>query len=102
MIQLVCFYCKFKCMKEVINMKVLVTGGYGFIGSHVADRFYKEGYEVFIIDNLSTGTKENVKIKHKSYILSVDDPKCEEIFRSNRFDIIVHLAAQVSVSKSLV
>lgn len=83
-------------------MKVLITGGYGFIGSHVAERFYKEGYEVHIIDNLTTGNKENVKIKHKSYILSVEDPKCKDIFTSYNFDIVVHLAAQVSVAKSII
>ncbi|MFC4596613.1 NAD-dependent epimerase/dehydratase family protein [Cohnella hongkongensis] len=83
-------------------MKVLITGGYGFIGSHVADRFFKEGYEVFIIDNLSTGNKANVQIKHRGYTLDVTDPKCEEIFRAYRFDTVVHLAAQISVSKSVV
>ncbi|WP_171056278.1 NAD-dependent epimerase/dehydratase family protein [Paenibacillus sinopodophylli] len=82
-------------------MKVLISGGYGFIGSHVADRFHKEGYEVFIIDNMSTGRKENINFKHKGYQLSVEDPKCEEIFRSNRFDAVVHLAAQVSVAESV-
>ncbi|MER2000701.1 MAG: GDP-mannose 4,6-dehydratase, partial [Lysinibacillus sp.] len=82
-------------------MKVLITGGYGFIGSHVADQFYKEGYEVHILDNLSSGKKENIQFKHKSYILSVDDPKCSDIFKSYQFDTVVHLAAQVSVSKSV-
>lgn len=83
-------------------MKVLITGGYGFIGSHVAERFFKEGYEVYIIDNLSTGKKENVSFKHKGYILSVEDEKCEEIFKSYDIDVVVHLAAQVSVAKSIV
>ncbi|OAB47258.1 NAD-dependent epimerase/dehydratase family protein [Paenibacillus antarcticus] len=82
-------------------MKVLVTGGYGFIGSHVAERFNKEGYEVFIIDNLATGNIHNVNFKHKGYHLSVEDRKCEEIFRSNRFDVVVHLAAQVDVMTSI-
>ncbi|MFJ8065532.1 NAD-dependent epimerase/dehydratase family protein [Psychrobacillus sp. NPDC096426] len=82
-------------------MRVLITGGYGFIGSHVADKFYKEGYEVFIIDDFSSGKKENISFKHKNYELSVDDPKCEEIFKSYRFDVVVHLAAQVSVAKSI-
>ncbi|NOU84525.1 NAD-dependent epimerase/dehydratase family protein [Paenibacillus sp. LMG 31460] len=82
-------------------MKVLITGGYGFIGSFVAERFFKEGYEVYIIDNLSTGNKQNVDFKHKGYVLSVEDRKCEEIFRSNRFDTVVHLAAQVSVKTSV-
>lgn len=84
------------------GMKVLITGGYGFIGSHVAERFHKEGYEVFIIDNLVTGRKENIQFKHKGYILSIGDKKCEEIFRAHQFDAVVHLAAQVSVNKSLV
>lgn len=82
-------------------MRVLITGGYGFIGSHVAERFSREGYDVFIIDNLSTGKKENVSIKHKGYILAIEDPKCEEIFKSYKFDIVVHLAAQSSVSQSM-
>jgi len=82
-------------------MKVLVTGGYGFIGSHVVERFHKEGHEVFILDNLSTGRKENITFKHKGYIVSIEDNKCEEIFRSNKFDIVVHLAAQASVSYSI-
>ncbi|AZN39571.1 NAD-dependent epimerase/dehydratase family protein [Paenibacillus albus] len=82
-------------------MKVLITGGYGFIGSHVADRFNKEGYEVYIIDNLTSGTTQNVNYKHKGYRLSAEDKKCEEIFRSNRFDAVVHLAAQVNVTESI-
>ncbi|WP_166242816.1 NAD-dependent epimerase/dehydratase family protein [Paenibacillus turpanensis] len=82
-------------------MKVLITGGYGFIGSFVSERFYKEGYEVTIIDNLSSGAKENVPFKHKSYLLSVEDPKCEEVFRNNRFDAVIHLAAQPNVHTSI-
>jgi len=82
-------------------MKVLITGGYGFIGSHVVDRFYKEGYEVYIIDDFSAGRRENVACKHKSYNLSVEDAACEEVFRSFPFDVVVHLAAQASVHASI-
>ncbi|WP_172954373.1 NAD-dependent epimerase/dehydratase family protein [Solibacillus sp. R5-41] len=82
-------------------MKVLITGGYGFIGSHVADRFYKEGYEVHIIDNLVTGKAENIPFKHKFYHLSIDDPKCRDVFADYDFDIVVHLAAQASVATSM-
>ncbi len=82
-------------------MRVLITGGYGFIGSFVAERFYQEGYDVSIIDNLSTGDKKNVEFKHKGYVLSVEDSKCEEVFKSGRFEVVVHLAAQVSVAESL-
>ncbi|MCU6710806.1 GDP-mannose 4,6-dehydratase [Paenibacillus sp. J5C_2022] len=83
-------------------MKVLVTGGYGFIGSHIAERFHKEGHDVVIIDNLSTGKREYINFKHKSHSLSIEDPKCEEIYRSNKFDIVVHMAAQVSVTDSII
>jgi len=82
-------------------VKVLITGGYGFIGSHVAERFNKEGYEVFIIDNLVSGSIHNVTFKHKGYRLDIEDRKCEEIFRSNRFDAVVHLAAQANVAQSI-
>ncbi|EKN69248.1 hypothetical protein BABA_11056 [Neobacillus bataviensis LMG 21833] len=82
-------------------MKILVTGGYGFIGSFVAETFFREGHEVYIIDNLSTGNKENVTFKHKFYQVNVEDPSCGDIFRSNRFDVVIHLAAQVNVGTSM-
>lgn len=82
-------------------MKVLVTGGLGFIGFHVAERFHKEGYEVHIIDNLSSGTTYDVHFKYKLYQLDIEDEKCEEVFRLNQFDAVVHLAAQVNVTASI-
>lgn len=81
-------------------MKVLITGGCGFIGSHVAERFFKEGHEIFIIDNLSAGSRNNVSIQHKFYNLNVADKKCEEVFRVNKIDFVIHLAAQVDVNIS--
>lgn len=81
-------------------MKVLITGGCGFIGSHVAERFSKEGHEICVIDNLSTGVEANLGIKHKLYKLNVADKNCEEVFRVNNFDCVVHLAAQVDVTLS--
>ncbi|MFD2670720.1 NAD-dependent epimerase/dehydratase family protein [Marinicrinis sediminis] len=82
-------------------MNVLITGGYGFIGSFVAERFFKEGYKIYIIDNLSTGHKENVTIPHHFYELDITDSKCEEVFRSVQFDVVVHLAAQTNVHTSI-
>ncbi|WP_391572653.1 NAD-dependent epimerase/dehydratase family protein [Cohnella sp.] len=82
-------------------MKVLITGGYGFIGSHVAERFHKEGHDVYVIDNLKSGKRENISFKHKGYILSIADAKCAEVFRANKFEVVVHLAAQVSVMHSI-
>lgn len=81
-------------------MRVLITGGYGFIGSSVAERFYKEGHKIYILDDLSTGRKENISFNHKAWILDIADSKCEEIFKANQFDVVIHLAAQVEVGKS--
>ncbi|KOP82863.1 NAD-dependent epimerase/dehydratase family protein [Cytobacillus solani] len=82
-------------------MKVLITGGYGFIGSYVSEKFYREGHEIHILDNLTTGKKSNVQFRHQSYLLNIDDEQCEQIFRTNKFDIVIHLAAQVDVEKSI-
>ncbi|MCT4606505.1 MAG: NAD-dependent epimerase/dehydratase family protein [Marinisporobacter sp.] len=82
-------------------MRALITGGYGFIGSHVAERFYKEGHEIHIIDNLSAGDQENVKIKHKFYPLDIIDDKCEEIFSTIQFDVVVHSAAHIDAAASV-
>lgn len=82
-------------------MKVLITGGYGFIGSFVAEKFYREGHEVHILDNLSAGKKSNIYFRHQSYIYNIEDEQCEQIFKKNKFDIVIHLAAQVSVEKSI-
>lgn len=81
-------------------MQVLITGGCGFIGSHVAERFVKEGHAVVIIDNLSTGLRDNVAVKHKFYELDVTDAKCADVFRIHNFDCIIHFAAQTDVSTS--
>lgn len=82
-------------------MRVLITGGYGFIGSFVGEMFSLEGHEVHIIDNLSSGSKENIKFNHKLHQIDVDDPFCEEIFKEFKFDVVIHLAAQVNVTVSM-
>ncbi|MBC8062764.1 MAG: NAD-dependent epimerase/dehydratase family protein [Clostridiaceae bacterium] len=82
-------------------MKVLITGGRGFIGSHVAEVFYKEGHNIFIIDNLSAGDATNGKCKHKTYKFNVEDEKCDEVFRINKFDVVIHLAAQTNSANSV-
>ncbi len=74
-------------------MKVLVTGGYGFMGSSIAQKFYEEGYEIYIVDNLSKGKKENLKINHKFYNLDINDLQCEKIFKLHRFDLVIHAAS---------
>lgn len=82
-------------------MNILITGGYGFIGSFIAERFFKENHSIFIIDNLSSGKKENVHFKHHSLICNIEDEKCESFFRTHSFDVVIHCAAQTNVQQSI-
>jgi UDP-glucuronate decarboxylase len=81
-------------------MKVLIAGGYGFIGSFIADKLYKEGHDVFIIDNLSSGNPENILFKHKFYSLNVESEECETIFRTNSFDSVIFAVSNSNVHTS--
>lgn len=81
--------------------RALVTGGAGFIGSHVADLFIAEGYDVEIIDNLSTGHRRNLPDGARLHEVSVTSPEASSIIREGRFDVLVHLAAQIDVRKSV-
>jgi len=82
-------------------MKILVTGGAGFIGSHIVDRLVKESHKVVIIDNLSTGRKENLNPKAKFYKLDIQNPGVAEVFKKEKPEIVFHLAAQIDVRKSV-
>jgi UDP-glucose 4-epimerase len=81
--------------------KVLVTGGAGFIGSHVADMFLAREWEVTIVDDLSTGKRENVPAEAKLHETSVTSPDLARLVTETSFDVIVHLAAQIDVRKSV-
>jgi len=83
------------------NYKILVTGGAGFIGSHIVDRLVDEGYKVFVIDNLSTGKKENLNLKAKFYKTDIQSSKISQIFDKEKPNIIFHLAAQTDIRKSV-
>lgn len=83
-------------------MKILLTGGAGFIGSWVAEKYIENGYEVFIVDNLSTGKREFIPKDAIFYEVDIrDKEKMEKIFKENKFDIINHHAAQTSVNVSI-
>lgn len=83
-------------------MKILVTGGAGFIGSHVVDQYIKEGHEVFIIDNLTTGKKENLNFQASFHNIDIRDRKAiESFFKEVKPDILNHHAAQLNVRKSV-
>ena len=83
--------------------KVLITGGAGFIGSHIADRFLENGYMVLAADNLVTGNIDNIKNKDiKFFNVDIrDKEKLEKLFNDEKPDYVMHLAAQVSVSSSV-
>lgn len=81
--------------------KVLVTGGAGFIGSHVADLFVANGFEVVVVDNLSTGKRENVPRNARFHEIGVNSPEFADLVRDGAFDVIAHLAAQMDVRKSV-
>ena len=74
-------------------MKILVTGGAGFIGSHLVDRLIKEGHKIVVVDNLSTGKKENLNKRAKFYKVDICSPKISEIFKKEKPQVVFHLAA---------
>lgn len=82
-------------------MKILVTGGAGFIGSHIVEKLLAQGNDVVIVDNLSTGKKENIHPKAKFYKLSILDPKLENVFKKEKPSYAIHQAAQVDVTRSI-
>jgi UDP-glucose 4-epimerase len=83
-------------------MNILVTGGCGFIGSHIVDAYIDSGHKVWIIDNLSTGNIKNLNPKAKFIEKNIEDSNIEEIFKDVKFDIINHHAAQINVRVSVV
>ena len=82
-------------------MKILLTGGAGFIGSNVADRYLEMGHDVIIIDNLVTGKKENIPSGAKFYELDICDEGISQVFAEEKPDILNHHAAQMDVRKSV-
>jgi len=81
--------------------KICVTGGAGFIGSHIVDMFLGQGHEVFVIDDLSTGLKENLSSKAVFFESDICSAEAAEIIAEQQPEIIVHTAAQMSVRVSM-
>jgi UDP-glucose 4-epimerase len=82
-------------------MKVLVTGGAGFIGSHLVDRLVQEGHEIIIVDNLVTGKRRNINRAARFYKQDIQSWRLERVFRNERPNVVMHLAAQMDVRKSV-
>lgn len=81
-------------------MKIIVTGGAGFIGSNIVDALVEEGHDVVIIDDLSTGFKENVNPRAKFYEMDIRDSEIENVFKEESPEVVIHLAAQMDVRVS--
>ena len=84
-----------------MTRRVLITGGAGFIGSHVADLFVAKGWSVEIIDNLTSGKRENVPPAAKLRVLDIRSPDAAELVAFAGFDALIHLAAQMDVRRSV-
>jgi UDP-glucose 4-epimerase len=82
-------------------MKVLVTGGAGFIGSHVVDALIQRGYQVVVVDNLSTGRLENINPAATFHQVDICSPQLEKIFEEEAPEIVNHQAAQTVIQKSI-
>lgn len=82
-------------------MRVLVTGGAGFIGSHIQDALVAAGHEVVVVDNLSSGHRENVNGRAAFHQLDIADSRLRDVFASCRPEAVFHLAAQIDVRRSV-
>ncbi len=81
--------------------RALVTGGAGFIGSHLVDRLVESGFATVVVDNLSAGNKENVNEKATFYRLDLGSSDLVQVIDREKPEVVFHLAAQVSVSRSI-
>jgi len=83
-----------------MGKKILVTGGAGFIGSHIVDAYVKQGNRVIVVDDLSTGKPENINPDAKFYLMDITGREVEKLIQLEKPDIINHQAAQISVPLS--
>ncbi len=82
-------------------MKILVTGGAGFIGSNVVDGFVSAGHEVVVVDDLSSGRRENINPRARFYEMDIRSPEMDDVIAAEKPDILNHHAAQISVPASV-
>ncbi len=82
-------------------MKILVTGGAGFIGSNVVDAYIEAGHTVVIVDNLYSGKRENINPNAKFYLLDIRSQEFQKVLEIEKPDVINHHAAQISVPYSV-
>jgi UDP-glucose 4-epimerase len=85
----------------VVMAKILVTGGAGFIGSHAVALFLTKGYEVVVLDDLSTGRLSNLNPQAKFYQMDIRSPQVQDVFAMEKPDYVSHHAAQMDVRRSV-
>jgi len=88
-------------MRDPHSRTICLTGGAGFIGSHLADAFVEQGHRVIVLDNLSGGRVENVPAEAELEVLDVRSPEAARIVREGGVDVLVHHAAQMDVRRSV-
>jgi UDP-glucose 4-epimerase len=84
-----------------MSRRALITGGAGFIGSHVFDHFSANGWDVEVIDDLSSGKRANLPDDATLHVVDIRSGEAARIVRDGKFDVIVHLAAQMDVRRSV-
>lgn len=82
-------------------MKVLITGGAGFIGSHIVDALLEEGHDVAVVDDLSSGRRQNLPGGVTLHEVDIRSPELREVFKSERPEVVCHQAARANVRESL-
>lgn len=82
-------------------MRILVTGGAGFIGSHVVDGYIKKGYNIAVVDNLSSGRKDNIHPDAEFFKIDIESSGIERVFKQFKPQIINHHAAQIDLRRSV-
>src|SRR5215472_1441332 len=82
-------------------MRILVTGGAGFIGSHVVDAYVQAGHEVVVVDDLSTGKRENLPPRVRFLQADIQDPAVRQLLVGERIEVVSHHAAQMDVRRSV-
>ncbi len=88
-------------MKAKSPLHILVTGGGGFIGSHVVDAYLQAGHRVTVVDNLSTGRVANLNSRAQFFKTDIRDVSLDAIFQQGRFDVINHHAAHIDLRRSV-
>ena len=82
-------------------MRILVTGGAGFIGSHIVDRLIADGHAVDVLDNLTTGRRDRVHPEARLHVYDLRDARLEAVLATARPEVVVHVAAQAAVPRSV-